>query len=381
MMMAVDGDAVEAAREFAAGYLQVHCAGWEQHKRMPREMFTAAAEHGLCGLLVAPEQGGRGINFATLIRVVETLAYADFSATFALIVHNNHVRAIGSSGSPAQIERWLPDMISGNMIGAFLLTEPGGGSDAAAITTAAIPDGGDYLLNGEKTWITNATQADLLNVFAQTDPSLGSRGIASFQIPADAPGVERLPAFEMLGGYAMGAGAFRFDNVQVSADQLLVPPGMGFAAAMSGIDIARAVVAGMCCGILQSSIDVAMPRLLQRHAFGGPLVNQQGLVWQVADVATQLSASRLLAREAARLIDVGEAAAMAAAHAKKFATAAAMDGVAACMQAMGADGLKQSFPFARHLSAAKIAQYIDGTTEIQNVVISRALQRLYSEED
>ena len=122
-----------------------------------------------------------------------------------------------------------------------------------------------------------------------------------------------------------------------------------------------------------------MPRLLERNAFGAPLVNQQGLIWQVADVATQLAASRLLAAEAARLIDAGESASMAAAHAKKFATTAALEGVSACMQAMGADGLKQSFPLARHLAAAKISQYIDGTTEIQNLVISRILERNYRE--
>lgn len=374
----MDNDQIVAtAADFAATYLKADAPAWEHDRLLPREMFLRAADAGLCGLLIPPGQGGSGVDFRTLLRIVEVLASADFAATFALIVHNNHVRAIGSSGTEAQVQRWLPDMIAGKTIGAFLLTEPAGGSDAGQILTRAIPEGSGFVLNGEKAWVTNSVHADLLNVFAQTDPGSGPAGIASFQVPAESDGVERIAAYDMLGGYAMSAGGFRFDNVRVPADQVLVPPGQGFKAAMAGIDIARAVVAGMCCGMLQSAIDTVMPRLKQRQAFGRPLAEQQGLAWQIADVATDLAASRLLATEAARLIDRGERAAVAAAHAKKFATTRALQGIACCMQAMGADGLKHEFPFARHLAAAKIAQYIDGTTEIQNVVISRALSRQY----
>lgn len=375
--MADRQEIVEAADEFALSYLHQHAAAWERERFMPREMFLQAADSGLCGLLVPPEQGGSGVDFATLIQVVETLAYEDFAATFALVVHNNHVRAIGQAGTQAQIERWLPEMIAGKMVGAFLLTEPQGGSDAARITTAAKAHDDGYLLNGEKAWVTNSSHADLLNVFAQTDPGSGARGIASFQVPADSKGVERVPAYDLLGGYAMSAGGFRFEDVRVEADQVLVEPGQGFRAAMAGIDIARAVVAGMCCGMLQSCMDSVMPRLLHRRAFGQPLSEQQGLAWQIADVATDLAASRLLAAEAARLIDLGQSAVAASAHAKKFATSVALEDISACMQAMGADGLKHEYPFSRHLAAAKIAQYIDGTTEIQNVVISRALKAQY----
>jgi alkylation response protein AidB-like acyl-CoA dehydrogenase len=370
-------ESLEAAREFAHGYVKQNAASWELSRSMPREYFLAAAEAGLCGLLVRPEQGGKGIGFSTFVQIVETLAYVDFASTFALIVHNNHVRAIGTNGTGLQVKKWLPEMIAGRMIGAFLLTEPKGGSDAAAIGTVAKASGDGFVLNGEKAWVTNATHADLLNVFAQTKPGSGASGIASFQVPSDSRGVTRIPAYDMLGGYAIGAGGFRFENVRVEADQFLMPPGQGFRAAMSGIDIARTVVAGMCCGMLQSSIDCVMPRLLKRHAFGKALSEQQGLQWQIADVATDLHACRLMALDAARLIGQDGAAPVEAAHAKKFATRAALGGISACMQAMGADGLKQEYPFARHLVAAKIAQYLDGTTEIQNVVISRMLQRRY----
>ena len=370
---------VAAAKDFAATYVQPQCRQWEMDREMPRAFFKAAADAGLCGMLVSTDLGGKGIGISALLKVMEELSYVDMAAAFALVVHNNHTRFIATAGTADLIARYVPKMIAGEIIGAFLLTEPQGGSDAAAITTSVVADGGDFVLNGEKAWITNAPHADLLNVFAQTDPKAGARGIASFQVPADTPGVIRLPAYEMLGGYAIGAGGFRLENVRVGADQVLVPPGEGFKAALSGIDLARACVAAMCTGMLRAGLDTAMPRVLDRRAFGRPLAEHQGLQWQLADVATNLRATHLLAYDCARLIDQGKPAGEAAAHAKKFATTAAFSGLTACMQAMGADGLKQEFPLARHLAAAKMAQYMDGTTEIQNVVISRALQKAYAD--
>lgn len=377
-LSASEQTAVQDAREFASSYLAPNSALWERAREMPREMFQEAAQAGLCGLLVRPEHGGRGIGTRALMKVMEELSYVDMAAAFALVVHNNHVRFIDVAGSAEHVQQFLPKMLSGQMVGAFLLTEPGGGSDAAAITTSALPEGRNYVLNGQKAWITNAPHADLLNVFAQTNPEAGARGIASFQVPANTPGVSRLPAYEMLGGYAIGAGGFRLDNVRVGPEALLVPAGEGFRAAMAGIDIARACVAAMCVGLLHAGLDTVMPRLLERHAFGRPLAEQQGLQWQLADVSTNLRACTLLAYDAARLIERDGSAPEAAAHAKKFATQAAFAGLSTCMQAMGADGLKQEFPLARHLAAAKMAQYLDGATEIQNVVISRAMQKAYA---
>jgi alkylation response protein AidB-like acyl-CoA dehydrogenase len=370
---------VSDAKTFAAAYLRDHSRQWEMDREMPRKVFKAAADAGLCGLLVSTDLGGKGIGVGALLKVMEELSYVDMAVAFALVVHNNHARFISTAGTADMIERYVPKMIAGETIGAFLLSEPQGGSDAAAITTRAVADGEGFVLNGEKAWITNAPLANLLNVFAQTDPDAGARGIASFQVPADTPGVVRLSAYEMLGGYAIGAGGFRFENVRVGPEQLLVPAGQGFKAALAGIDLARACVAAMCTGMLRAGLDTAMPRLLHRRAFGQPLADQQGLQWQLADVATNLRAASLLAYDCARLIDQEESASEAAAHAKKFATTAAFSGLNTCMQVMGADGLKQEYPLARHLAAAKMAQYLDGTTEIQNVVISRALQRAYAD--
>ena len=151
---------VASASNFATGYLQRHSRQWETDRAMPQEMFRAAADAGLCGLLVRSDQGGQGIGISALCRVMEELSYVDMAAAFALVVHNNHARLIGSGGNTQLIERYLPGMIAGEIVGAFLLTEPQGGSDAAAITTTAVADGPDYVLNGEKAWITNAPHAD-----------------------------------------------------------------------------------------------------------------------------------------------------------------------------------------------------------------------------
>lgn len=371
-------DCLAAAEAFAKNTLAPNAEAWEAARAAPREMFEAAGAAGLLGLLVPQELGGKGVSYVALLMMLEALARVDMAAAFALIVHNNHARAIAVSGSDHLRRAYLADMIAGRTVGAFLLTEPQGGSDAAAITTTAIQDGDDYIINGAKAWISNTPTADILNVFAQTEPGARARGILSIQVPADAPGVTRLPAYEMMGGYAIGAGGFEFRDVRVPKSQLMLPAGQGFQAAMGGIDIARAGVAAMCAGMLRAGLDTAMPRLLTRQAFGAPLADQQGLMWTLADVATDLEATRLLAFNSAELIDNGQNAVAAAAHAKKFATRAATRGLNACMQAMGADGLKQEFPFARHLAAAKMAEYLDGTTEIQNLVISRSLRKAYT---
>ena len=365
--------ALEAARSFAREVVAPNAAAWELRRRMPDEAFREAGARGLCGLIVPREQGGAGCGAAAMARVVQALAAADMAFAFGLVVHNNLAGAVARSGSEAQRRRHLPEMLAGRRIGAFLLTEPRGGSDAAAIETRAVRDGAGWRLDGEKAWASNAAHAGLLSVYAQTDPAQGWRGIASFLVDPATPGIEPTGPYEMLGGHALGTGGFRFVGARVPADAVFAPAGAAFKAAMAGIDLARVNVAAACCGLLEAALDCALDRIAARPAFGGMLADQQGLQWLLADVATELEASRLLAYDAAAKLDAGADAAVGAAHAKKFATRAALKGVADCMQAMGAEGLRHGHPLARHLAGAKIAQYLDGATEIQNVVISRAL--------
>ena len=372
-----EGAAIDAARSFAAEIIAPKAQGWEHDRHMPRKVLRLAGEAGLCRLLVPAKLGGAGVSLTAMAKVMEELAYADLAAAFALVVHNNFCRSLSVNGSPGLLDQYLAAASEGIQIGSFLLTEPQSGSDAANVRTIARQDGDDWVINGEKAWVTNADKADVLAVYLQTEPEAKSRGIACVLVDRIAPGVELVGPYELLGGHAMGAGGFRFTDVRVPQTQTMIPPGSGFKAAMGGIDIARVVVAAMCAGILRSALDCAYPRALKRRAFDQPIADFQGIQWQLADVATDLHAITAMAYGAARAIDAGEHVPVAAAHAKKFATRAALSGLAQCMQALGADGLKQSHPIARHLACAKAAQYLDGTTEIQNVVISRAMRKHY----
>jgi len=364
---------IETARTFASEVVAPNAAQWEAERRLPREALTAACEAGLGGLLVPKDLGGQGAGFAATARIVEVLAAADFGFTFPLIVHNNLAGSIARNGNDEQKARYLPDMIAGRRIGAFLLTEPGAGSDAASITTMASPVNGSWRIEGEKAWVTSGSAADILSVYAQTDAAAGWRGIACFLVEADTAGVVRGEPYALIGGHAIGASDIAFQGCAVDEEALFIPAGKAFKAAMAGIDIARANVAMASCGMLGAALETALDYMARRRAFGRAIAEFQGLQWELADVATDLEAARLLARQAVAKFNAGADSAIAAAHAKKFATRVAFKGIHACMQAMGAAGARADYPLARHLAAVKLAEYMDGTTGIQNVVIARSL--------
>ena len=372
-MNAEEGGLIDAARAFAVEHIAPHAAEWERARHVPRELFLAASEAGLTGVLVPRGQGGKEARHVVAARVLEELSSACLATTFGLWVHNNALNAIARQGTGAPAKRLVASMLSGQRIGAFCLTEPDAGSDAAAITTHASRVDGGWRISGEKAWVSNGTHADVLVVYAQTDASAGWRGIGAFLVDAAGDGVSRTLPYDMLGGHALGVSGIRFEDCPVPDEDVLLGPGEGFMAAMNGIDKARMFVAAMCCGILGASLSSALSHAAARRAFGKPVLSFQGLQWQLADVATDLEAARLLTYGAAAAFDRGEAAAVAAAHAKKFASRVALNGISQCMQAMGGAGSLMEHPPARHLAAAKLAHYLDGTTEIQNVVISRGL--------
>jgi alkylation response protein AidB-like acyl-CoA dehydrogenase len=348
---------------------------WETERRFASEGFEALGPAGLCGLVVPTELGGRGVGPVALARVLEELAAADLAAAFSAVVHNNMARAVATSGNQKLIDELLPRLVSGQTVGAFLLTEPGFGSDAAKIDCRATRDGDVWVITGSKAWVTNASHAGALNLYAQTDPSLGHRGIVSIVVDPEAPGVTRTEPYELMGAHAMGTGGFEFDGVRAPVDDTLVPVGRAFAAAMVGIDLARVLVGAMCCGLLARSLDVALAATADRQVFGAPVADKQGVQWILADVATDLEAIRLLTFRAARLLQDGDDATLMAAHAKKLAARVAQQRIADCMQVMGAVGYRRDpgNPLPRHLAAARLTGYIDGATEIQNVVIARRL--------
>lgn len=372
-LSARERELVERARAFAREQIAPHADALERERRPGGAVLRRAVREGFGGLFLAEGDGGLGVSRVAAMRALEEMAAADLPLAFTLVVHANLVGAVGRLGTPAQRTRWLPGLLAGDIAGAFCLTEPGAGSDAAALATRATREPSGWRLDGEKAWVTSGTFADLASVYAQSDPALGARGILALLVPLDAPGIERLPAYPMLGGHALGTAGLRFTGVAVPDDAVLAPPGQGFRAAMAGIDLARTVLAVMCCGMLRDALARAVAYARGRRAFGRPIADFQGLQWALADVATELAAARALAYETARALDAGDSAPVAAAHAKKFATRVALSGVAACMRAMGAVALRHGEGLGRHLAAAQIAEYLDGTSGIQNVVIARAL--------
>ena len=376
-MSVSDAAALAAAKTFAADVIAPNAEHWETLGRVPYEVIKQAASAGLCGLMVPQHLGGLGLTIRGATAVVEALAAACMSSSFSLVVHNNLVAHIARHGSALQIETYIEGMVCGRRVGAFLLTEPEVGSDVQAITTRAKQVDGGWVINGEKAWVSNAVFADVLAVYAQTDPGAGAQGIASFLLDADAPGVKREEGYKLMRAHSLGTGGFSFNDCKVSDDMLLLGPGEAFKGAMAGINMARVNVAAMCCGMLRESLSQAVCYADKRTAFGQSTLAFQGLQWMLADVATDLEAAKLLTAQAVESMEAGHPAATAAAHAKKFATRVAFTGISDCMQAMGAAGYTSDYPLARHLAAAKMAQFVDGTTEIQNVAISRDLLSKY----
>ncbi len=368
---------VEAARRFGREQVAPAAAQWERTREVPRDAIRAAARHGLTAIEVPKAQGGQGAGFIAKTLIAETLARACMGFAFSLVNTQNVAARIAAQGSAAQIERHLAALIAGERMGGTSLTEPGAGSDFPAIATLARKVPGGWVIDGEKAWLTNAATAETIILYAKTAPDAGAEAIAGFLIDARAPGFERLPAYGLMGGHAIGAGGFRLSGFRVDDDALFYPPDQAFRRALAGINGARTYVAAMCCGMVAEALRVALDYGARRRAFGRRLLDHQGLRWSLADVAAELEAARLLTWRAAVLIERGEDAVLAAALAKKFAVEMAQRRLGQCMQAMGAEGLREEHPFGRHIACARIAGYVDGTTEMQNERIGALLERNY----
>jgi alkylation response protein AidB-like acyl-CoA dehydrogenase len=369
-------DLIDRGRAFGAAHVAPNAARWEWERRHPTETVRAACAEGLHLTELPAQHGGLGLSFSAKLRLCEELARYDYAFAFSLVNHANAVSRLARDGSAALVARLLPRMLSGEVIGCAGLSEPGAGSDFAAITTRARKVDGGWILDGAKAWIGNAAVAGFIATYAQTDPSLGSRGIGCFAVEADRPGFHREPPFALHGGHAHGAGGFRMENYFAPDDAVLQLPGEAFKMALSGINGARAYVAAMCCGMLDAAVEVATAYTNQRRTFGRNVIEHQGLRWKLVDALTDLEAARLLTYRAARLIDQRGDAVLPAAHAKKFATEMALKRIADCIQAMGANGLRAEYPLSRHLACAKIACYTDGSIEMMNERIGLSLRQI-----
>jgi acrylyl-CoA reductase (NADPH) len=356
----------KAAAAFAGEHVAPRAALWAAERRMGLESLAAAAEAGLLSLEVSAAFGGQAAGFRAKLALAEALAAESYDFAFSLINTHNVAAKLARDASPDLARGYVPALMRAERVGATALTEPEAGSDFAAIRTRAMRDGDGWRLDGAKAWITNAAVADVFVTYVQTDPTQGWRGIACFLVDGTRPGFVRAAPESLGAGMPIGAGGFRLEGYRAEAADMLHPPGQAFKQAMASVNGARTYVAGMCCAMVARCLDVAVAYGKARTAFGRPLVENQGLRWLLADVATDLEAARLLVDKAARLVEEGDDAALAAAHAKKFATRMAVARISDCMQAMGAAGLRDQYPFVRHLASARIASYTDGSTEMQN---------------
>jgi len=356
--------AVEAAQGFVVRHATPNVQAWDRGDADTRAVLPAAARAGLLSLEVPVEQGGQGLSFGCKWRVAEVLAGADFGLAMSVINTHNVASHLVRAASPEVVRSYVPALLAGERTGCTALTEPGAGSDFAAITTVARRLGDEWQIDGQKSWIVNATHADVVVVYAQTDSASGARGIAAFVVDGTRPGFVRTARSDTGASRGIDAGGFELQGYRAQGCELLHAPGQAFKAALESINGARVYVAAMCCGMVAECLRVASEHGSKRHTFGVPLHAHQGWRWSLADAAIELAAARLLVEAAAEQIDSKADAQIAAARAKVFASRMAGRQIAALMHAMGAEGLRDQHPFLRHLAAAQVATLVDGSTEM-----------------
>jgi len=362
------------ARDFAEAEVAPVIREFDEKHEFPHAILDRLATTGLLGALVPEEYGGAALDYVSYALAVEELNRVDGSVGITMWAHNslctNHITLFGS---PEQKRTYLPGLASGRMLGAWGLTEPGSGSDAAAMKTRAVRDGGDWVLNGTKAFITNAGVAQVAVVMAVTDPARGNRGISAFILEKGMAGFSAGAPYRKLGLHASNTAELILDNVRVPAANLLGEEGMGFVNTMQVLEGGRIAMAAMAVGLAQGALDQALRYMKQRSAFGQPLAEFNGLQGMIAEIGTEVEAARLLALRAASLKDAGKPAKVAASMAKVFASEVAMKAATKALQIHGGAGYITEFPIERIFRDAKLTEIGEGTSEIQRMVIARSI--------
>ena len=358
---------------FAQQELAPHAAEWEERGHFPREVVAQLAALGLTGLLIPDAFGGANLSRLTSAIVYEELARADFSTAVWLSVHNMVTSLIVRFGDEEQHRHWLPRLASGELLAAFSLSEVHAGSDAASLTTAARQDGDHYVVNGAKYWVTNAGVADLYAVMVRTDPKAGARGITTLLVEKGTPGFSLGKVEHKMGMHASPTGELLFEDCRVPVANRLSDEGMGFRIALSGLDGGRVNIAASAVGLAQAAFEVATRYAQERQAFGRAIGGFEGIQFILADMAIKVAAARLLVYQAAAAVDGGTTATVPAAMAKCFATDAAMAITQDAVQVLGGAGYVRDWPVERYMREAKVTQIVEGTNQIQRLVVARAL--------
>ncbi|RIV37404.1 acyl-CoA dehydrogenase family protein [Micromonospora radicis] len=366
-------DLLELATEIADRELAPKVDEYESRAEFPREVLRTLGRAGLLGLPYPEQYGGAAQPYEVYLQVLEILAGRWLAVAEAVSVHTLSCFPVAAFGTEEQ-RKLLPDMIGGELLGAYCLSEPQGGSDAAALTTRAVRDGDDYLVTGTKAWITHAQVADFYNIFCRTGGP-GPRGISCLLADRATAGIHPQVAERTMGLRSSPVAQLVLDDARVPAERLVGGEGVGFTIAMSALDSGRLGIAACAVGLAQAALDYAVDYARQRQQFGRAIIDFQGLGFTLADLATQISAARALTLAAARLRDAGRPYSIEAAKAKLFATDVAMRVTTDAVQVLGGAGYVADHPVERYMREAKVLQIVEGTNQIQRLVISRALAR------
>jgi alkylation response protein AidB-like acyl-CoA dehydrogenase len=356
-----------ARREIAPAAAEEEDAGC-----FPRELFTLLSASGLLGLPYDSAYGGGDQPYEVYLQVLEELAAARLTVGLGVSVHTLATYALAAHGTDEQRAAHLPAVLGGGLLGAYCLSEPSSGSDAASLRTRAVPDGGDWVISGTKAWTTHGGVADFYTVLARTGGE-GPRGITAFLVPGDADGLSAAPPEKKMGLKGSPTTQLHFDGVRIPDARRLGDEGHGFAIALAALDSGRLGIAACAVGLARAALDEAVSYAGERRQFGRPIADFQGLRFLLADMATRVEAARALCLAAARLRDAGHPFAPQAAMAKLHCTDAAMQVTTDAVQVLGGYGCTADFPVERYLREAKILQIVEGTNQIQRMVIARHL--------
>ena len=364
----------DAVRRFARERLAPNAARWDREKHFPREEIAALAAMGLCGVTIAEQHGGAGMDNTALALACEEISAGD-GATCTIIMVNNLVANIMQGyGSEAQKREFLLPLAQGRRLGAFCLTEPQAGSDAAAITTRAEKIGNDYVLNGVKQFVTSGKTADLAVVFAVTDKGAGKKGISAFVVPTSTPGYTVARIEDKTGQRASDTAQIVLENCKVPAANLLSQEGSGYRIALANLESGRINVAAQATGMAQAALEAALAYALERKSMGKTLIGHQAVNFRLADMATGVEAARQLYLHAAALRDAGAPCLKEASMAKLFASETAERVCSDAIQIHGGYGYVSDFPVERIWRDVRVCQIYEGASDIQRLVIGRALE-------
>ncbi|MGC4377307.1 acyl-CoA dehydrogenase [Fictibacillus sp. Mic-4] len=361
-------------RDFAQKEIAPYVEKMDETDQFPREIIDKMADLGLLGIPIPEEYGGAGMDFISYIIAIHELSKVSATIGVILSVHTSvGTNPILYFGTEEQKQKYIPKLASGEFLGAFGLTEPGSGSDAASLKTKAVKKGDRYLINGSKIFITNAGEADTYIVFASTDPDAGSRGISAFIVEKDTPGFSVGKKEKKMGLNGSNTSELIFDNAEVPAENLLGNEGCGFKIAMSNLDVGRIGIAAQSLGIAEAGLEYSRNYAKDRKQFGKPIGAQQGIAFKLADMATKVEAAKLLTYRAANLRALHLPCKKEASMAKLFASKAAMEVATDAIQVHGGYGYTKDYPVERLFRDAKVCEIYEGTSEIQRIVISKQL--------